>query len=104
MSLGATEALTASTENLCASRLLVIWFEQLHVVVGIGSATQEEAEEDAEAAYEEKTQEDVDQRGGPEGKQVECLVAIGFHTCCVLVVVGLINRVDPHITYNGRTP
>lgn len=72
--------------------------ESLDVVVGVGAAAQEEAEEDAAAAHQEQTQQDVDQGGGPEGEQVERLVAVGIQMCGVLVVVGLINRVDPHIT------
>lgn len=72
--------------------------KSLDVVVGVGSATQVEAEENTAAAYEEQTQEDVEQSGGPEGKQVELLVAVRIHICCVLVVVWLVNRVDPHIT------
>lgn len=73
-------------------------FSPLHVVVCICSATQEEAEEDAAADKQKQSQEDVDQGGGPEGKQVQCLVAVRIHICRVLVVVGLIDRVDPHIT------
>lgn len=72
----------------------------LHVVVRVCSATQEEAEEDAAAREQKQSQEDVDQGGGPEGKQVQCPVAVRIHICRVLVVVGLINRVDPHITSN----
>ncbi len=70
----------------------------LDVVIWVGSATQEEAEEDAAAAKQEETQEDVDQSGSPEGKQVQRPVAVGTNVSAVLVVVGLINRVDPHIT------
>lgn len=70
------------------------------VVVGVGSATQVEADEDAAAAEQEQAEEDVDQGGGPEGKQVQRPVAVGLHGCRVLVVVGLVNRVDPHITSN----
>lgn len=74
--------------------------ETLDVVVGISSSTKAEAEQDAEANYEEETQEDVDRGGAPEGKQVERLVTVKIHTCAVLVVVGLVNRVDPHVSSN----
>lgn len=70
----------------------------LDMVVGVGSAAQAEADEGAAAAYQGQTQDDVDQGGGPEGKQVDCPVAVGIHICSVLVVVGLVNRVDPHVT------
>lgn len=68
-------------------------------VVGIGAAHQEETDEDAAAAKEEEAQQDVDQGGGPEGKQVQRLVAVGVHAGRVLVVVGLVNGVDPHVTW-----
>lgn len=71
-------------------------------VVGIGPAAQEEADEDAAAAHEEHAQEDVDQGGGPEGEQVERPVAVGVRARRVLVVVGLVNGVDPHVTYTGE--
>lgn len=48
----------------------------LNVVVRVGPSTQEEAEEDAAAAKKEQTQQDVDQGGGPEGEEVERLVAV----------------------------
>lgn len=70
----------------------------LDIVDGVGSATQAEAAEDTAAAHQEQTQEDVDQGGGPEGKQVEGPVAVGIHISCILVVVRLINRVYPNIT------
>lgn len=70
----------------------IFFCRRLHVdIIGVSAATQEEAEEDAAADYQEETEQDVDQRGGPKGKQVERLVAVGTYICCVLVVVGLIN-------------
>lgn len=39
-------------------------------VVGVGTAAQAEAEKDAAATDHHQTHEDVDQRGGPESKQV----------------------------------
>lgn len=73
--------------------------KSLHnVVVEIGTATQAAAHQDQGAAQEKQTNQDVNQSGGPEGKQVKGLVAVGAHICCVFGVVGLINRVDPYIT------
>lgn len=66
----------------------------------VGSSAQVEADEDAAADDQGGDEEDVGQRGGPEGEQVQCLVAVRLHACRVLVVVGLVNRVDPHITSN----
>ena len=74
----------------------------LDIVDWVGSATHAEAAEDTAADHQEQTQEDVDQGGGPEGKQVECPVAVGIHIGCILVVVRLINRVYPHITLDNR--
>jgi len=70
----------------------------LDVVVRVGSAAQEGAEAGAAAADHEQSQEDVDEGGGPEGKQVEVPVAVRVHIGRVPVVVGLVNRVYPHIT------
>lgn len=72
----------------------------LDVVVGVGSAAHVEADQDTAAEQQEHTQEDVDQGGGPEGKQVESPVAVRVHIRRVPVVVGLVNGVDPHITSN----
>lgn len=69
------------------------------LVVRVGSATQAEAEEGAAAEEHEQTHEDIDQGGGPESKQVQGLVAIGVQICRDLVVVGLVNGVDPHIAW-----
>lgn len=71
----------------------------LDVDVGVGTAAQAEAEKDEAATDHQQTHEDVDQRGGPESKQVQGLVAVRIHGGCVLVVVGLVNRVDPHVTW-----
>lgn len=73
------------------SRLLV------GVVVVVGPAQQEEAAEDAAAGENEQNNQDVDQRGVPEGEQVERLVTVARHIGSVLVVLGLINRVDPNV-------
>lgn len=70
------------------------------VSVGVTFATYQAAEEETAAAHHKQAQQDVDQSGGPEGKQVDGLIAVGVHICCIFVVVGLINRVDPHITSN----
>lgn len=72
-------------------------YSPLDFVVGVGSPAQAEAEDDAAAADQRQTYEDVDQRGGPEGEQVERPVAVGI-AGYVPVVVGLINGVDPHVT------
>lgn len=72
----------------------------LDVVVGVGTAAQTEAEKDAAATDHQHTYEDVDQGGGPESEQVQGLVAVRIHVGRVLVVVGLVNRVDPHVTWN----
>lgn len=72
------------------------------LVIGVGSATQAEAEEGAAAEDHEQTQEDIDQGGGPESKQVQGLVAIGVQSCCALVIVGLVNGVDPHIAWTKK--
>lgn len=92
-------------KHICISSIFIVcvqyrhrFWKSLHVVVGIGTATQAEAEEDQEAAHEKQTDQDVNQSGGPEGKQVKGLVAVGAHICCVFGVDGLINRVDPYIT------
>lgn len=74
----------------------------LNIVIGVSSATQKEAEEDAAATYYKQTQEDVDQGGGPEGKQVQRLVTVGIQSRCVLVVVRLVNGVDPHVTLGRK--
>lgn len=70
----------------------------LDIVIGVGSATQVKTDEGTATNYDEQSNEDVDQGGDPEGKQVQCLVAVGIHICCALVKVGLVNRVDPHVT------
>lgn len=70
-------------------------------VVGISSAQQVETDEDAAAADEEETQQDVDQGGGPEGEQVQRPVAVRLPAGGVLVVVGLVNGVDPHVTWRN---
>lgn len=70
----------------------------LDFIVWVGSATQAEADEGAAAGQQGRSQQDVDHGGGPEGKQVQRLVAVGLYIRCVLVVVGLVNGVDPHIT------
>lgn len=84
--------------SLDASCLLILSLLSLDVIVRVGSATQVEADKDEAATDQETTQQDVDQGGGPEGKQVESLVTIGTQICGVLVVVWLVDRVDPHIT------
>lgn len=71
----------------------------LNVVVGIGPAQQVEADADAAAAQEEEPQQDVDQRGGPEGKQVQRPVAVGPRAGGGAVVVGLVDGVDPHVPW-----
>lgn len=70
----------------------------LDVVVRVSSAAQAEAEEGAAGTKHCHPEEDVDQGGDPEGKQVQVLVAVEARVSCVLVVVGLVNRVDPHIS------
>lgn len=70
-------------------------------VIGISSAQQAETDEDAAAADQEETQQDVDQGGGPERKQVRSPVAVRIHAGRVLVVVGLVNGVDPHVTWRN---
>lgn len=47
----------------------------------------------------QKAEQDVAHVGGPEGKQVECLVAVRIPAYC-LIVVGFIDGVDPHISSN----
>ena len=76
----------------------------LDVVVGIGSFAQAEAAEGAAAADQEQAQQDVDQGGDPEGEQVQRLVAVGVHVCFALVEVGLVNGVDPHVTWTRKKP
>lgn len=76
----------------------------LDVVVGVGSAARVEADEDAAAGEHEQAQEDVDQGGGPEGEQVERPVAVRIHVRRVFVVVGLVDRVDPHVAWETRKP
>lgn len=76
----------------------------LDIVVSVGSATQVEADEDEAAAYQEHTEEDVDEGGDPEGKQVERPVTVRIRSCCVLVEVWFVNRVDPHITWTEKKP
>lgn len=67
-------------------------------VVWIFAAKHESTDEDAAAADEGQTQDDVDQRGGPEGEQIESPIAVLIDICCVLLEVWLINGVDPHVT------
>lgn len=70
------------------------------LVVGVGSATQAEAEEGTAAEDDEQTQEDIDQGGGPESKQVQGPVAILVPSC--LLIAGLVNGVDPHIAWTQK--
>lgn len=77
----------------------------LNVVVGIGPAQQVEADADAAAAQEEEPQQDVDQRGGPEGEQVQRPVAVGPRAAAGgggAVVVGLVDGVDPHVPWREK--
>lgn len=73
--------------------------KSLNIVIGVGRATQAGADQAQAAAKQGKGQHNVHQSGGPEGKQVHGLVAVELWLCCIPYVVGLINRVDPHITY-----
>lgn len=57
----------------------------------------------ATAREKDETQQDVVQVGGPEGKQVESLVAVVVAGHC-LIVVGFIDGVNPHITSRKRSP
>lgn len=72
----------------------------LHVV-RIGTAQQEHTDEDAAAADEGEAQQDVGEGGGPEGEQVQRLVAVRIRDRRVLVVVGHVNGVDPHVTWRN---
>lgn len=44
------------------------------------------------------TKQDIGKVGGPEGEQVERLVAVQNPTSYLLVIVGFIDGVDRHIT------
>ena len=70
----------------------------LDVVVGVGPAEGAEAQQSAAPPEQEQAQQDVQQRGGPEGKQVQRLVAVWLHGRGGAVVVGLVDGVDPHIS------
>lgn len=52
----------------------------------------------AEKGEQGHTKQDISESGGPEGEQVERLVAVCIHIGRVPVVVGFIDGVDPHIT------
>lgn len=71
----------------------------LDVVVWVGAATQAEAHEDAAASQQEDSKQNVDQRGGPEGIQVERLVTVHIWVCRVLLEVRPVDGVDPDITW-----
>lgn len=68
------------------------------IVVGVGPTAYVEADHDTAAREDKQTHQDVHQRDGPEGKQVDCLVTVGIDLCRGLVIVGFIDGVDPHIT------
>lgn len=91
---------TSEANLLRASQIPRCSQKSLHVVVGVGTATQAGAHEAQAATHEGQTEQDVDQGGGPEGKQVQGLVAVEVWVCCIFLVAGLINRIDPHITSN----
>lgn len=69
-------------------------------VVWLGSAKATQAKTTATANDRKETQHDVEQCGGPEGKQVERLVAVKAHICTILVVAWLKHRVDPIVACN----
>lgn len=73
----------------------------LDVVVRVGAAAEAEAHEDAAAAQQEDSKQDVDQGGGPEGIQVEGLITVHIWVCRVLLEVRPVNRVDPDIPWRG---
>ena len=76
--------------------------KSLDVVVGVGSATQAEADHDAAAAQQDHAEEDVDQSRDPEGEQVERLVAVKLRVRGVLGEFRHVNRVDPHIAWKKQ--
>lgn len=67
-------------------------------VVGVLAAKHEATDEEAAAADQRYTQDDVDQGRGPEGEQVERPVAVLLDIRRVLVEVWLEDGVDPHVT------
>lgn len=77
-----------SKTRRAAGPLVVVW-------VSLAEAGAEKA---ANPAEHEEAREDVDQRRGPERKQVHSFVAVELRAVGVLVVVGLVNGVNPHIT------
>lgn len=52
----------------------------------------------ATAAENDETQQEVEEVCGPEGKQVERLVAVGVQAGNRLVIAGFIDGINPHIT------
>lgn len=72
-------------------------------VVWVSTAAQEEAEEDTASSNQEGPQQDVDQSDGPEGEQVNSLIAVNVDSGGVLHIDRLIYPVDPHVTSNEPT-
>lgn len=72
-------------------------------VVRISTATQAEAKENAASSDQCDPYQDVDQGDGPEGVQVNSLVAENVKGGGVLHIDGLINPVDPYVTANEPT-
>lgn len=72
-------------------------------VIRVSTAAQEEAEQNTASSDQEGSQQDVDQSDGPEGKQVNSLMAVNFDGGGILHIDGLIYPVDPHVTSNEPT-
>lgn len=64
------------------------------------STTHTHAHHDTAACHNDQADDDVDNRDGPEGKKVGCLIAVQR---CVGVITWLIDGINPHVTYNTQT-
>lgn len=72
-------------------------------VVWVSPTTQEEAEENAASSDHKGPHQDVSQSDGPEGEQVNSLIAVNIDGGGVLHIDRLVNPVDPHVTSNEPT-
>lgn len=72
-------------------------------VVRVSAAAQEEAEENTASSDQEGPQQDVGQSDGPEGEQINSLIAVNVGRVGVVDIDRLIYPVDPHVTSNEPT-
>lgn len=72
-------------------------------VIRVSTTAQAEADKNATSSDHKSPHQDVSQSDGPEGEQVNSLIAVNIDGGGVLHIDGLINPVDPHVTSNEPT-